>query len=310
MNGTKNFWTDFDFSAYFNPAATPPGPAFFGAGDMQDATGGISTLLDPQNRWGFDGTSAPGAGWGLPKEFVNGNFIGRYVHAETSDLAFAYPATLSGPSGNPMANTNAQIGYNAATGRAQYNKSGTFTDFSGSRVGEDALMTNVVAFDVKVWDPAGSFGPDGKPGISGIDIDGDGVANNIQELGAVGSDDGDWRDVGHAGLIGFYRAANCQNLYYGANRYDSWGPNVNIDGTAGNDAPPYRPVFLGPDGRPGMSGIDDDGINGVDDPGEIGFVGSDDFAPLTAIKITIRFYDVTSKQIRDVSGVFSLTFQP
>jgi len=32
----------------------------------------------------------------------------------------------------------------------------------------------------------------------------------------------------------------------------------------------------GPDNRPGVAGNDDDGLNGVDDPGELGFPGSDD----------------------------------
>lgn len=36
----------------------------------------------------------------------------------------------------------------------------------------------------------------------------------------------------------------------------------------------------GPDGRPGVAGVDDDGINGIDDIGERGWAGSDDI-PLT-----------------------------
>jgi hypothetical protein len=73
---------------------------------------------------------------------------------------------------------------------------------------------------------------------------------------------------------------------------------VNISGTAAAgswDPPPYRPLWLGPDR-----------VAGVPPTNILGDPGSDDFAPLMAIKITIRFYDVTSNQVRDITGAFSL----
>ena len=36
-------------------------------------------------------------------------------------------------------------------------------------------------------------------------------------------------------------------------------------------------LVWGPDGAPGEANVDDDGINGVDDPGEVGYGGSDDY---------------------------------
>jgi hypothetical protein len=39
----------------------------------------------------------------------------------------------------------------------------------------------------------------------------------------------------------------------------------------------YRPYGL--DGLPGVAGVDDDGANGTDDLGEVGFAGSDDELP-------------------------------
>ena len=38
----------------------------------------------------------------------------------------------------------------------------------------------------------------------------------------------------------------------------------------------FRMFTLGADGAPGVQGVDDDGINGTDDPGEIGYLTSDD----------------------------------
>ena len=66
----------------------------------------------------------------------------------------------------------------------------------------------------------------------------------------------------------------------------------------------------GPDGLPGIAKFDDDGINGVDDPGELGAPGTDDFAPLTAIQITVRYNDEISDMVRDVTTVVSLAYSP
>ena len=102
-----------------------------------------------------------------------------------------------------------------------------------------------------------------------------------------------------------------RNFYFGPHRFDTWGPAVEIDGEPLDDAPPYLPVWPGHDGRPGVAGLDDPGsAPGVDDASELGTPGSDDFLPLTAIKITIRFYDSTSNQIRDLTEVYSLTASP
>jgi type II secretory pathway pseudopilin PulG len=327
----RNFWTDFDYSTYFNGITVD----FLGDLSMNEAGGSINTLLSPAFRWGFDCTSNPGAGYGLPREFAGTTFIGRFTHAETSDPTFGYPARMP----NPMTNTFALTVSN-----------GQVTNFpNGTRGGEDVLMSNVIAFDIKVWDPAASLGPDGQPGLAlnpngppgtPFDDDGNGIANDANEIGFWGTDDGAWVDIGHPGFLfngaryGFYRApldatgnpipAALANPYYSnpfatppTNRFDTWGPFVSVNGTStpptSYDSPPYRPLYFGPDGKPGQPNIDDDGngftdflANGAPDPAELGFTGTDDFAALTAIKITIRFYDVTSNQVRDVTEVYGL----
>lgn len=313
---TKSFYSDFDYSAFFSGT----GLTFHGLSDLTAAGGVASTFLNPATRWGFDDTSTPGAGssYGLPREYVAGSYIGRFTHRETSDSNFLYPGIATN---NPISTATATIGYNTTTGVVQFGG----TDAKGPRAGEDVIMSNVLAFDIKVWDPAASVGPDGQPGFAGVDDDGLNGIDDPGELGFYGSDDGDWVNIGHAGFnfknagvfYGFYRAAACLNSYYSnsaatppTNRYDTWGDQVEIDGNAAaKDPPPYRPVYAGPDGKPGVAGVDDDVSGTVDDASELGWPGSDDFAPLTAIKITIRFYDVSSNQVRDMTCVYRLIYE-
>src|SRR6185369_16956832 len=90
VNATRSFWGDFDYSAYFDSATAQP--IFHGAGDLANVGASIaSTLWDPYNRWGFDNTTnwpTGGAGYGLPKEFIGTNYIGRYTQEETSHPNF------------------------------------------------------------------------------------------------------------------------------------------------------------------------------------------------------------------------------
>jgi hypothetical protein len=63
----------------------------------------------------------------------------------------------------------------------------------GSRTGEDVLASEILAFDIKGFDPGvpllGSVGPDTAYGIAGDDDDGDGTPDNASELGWANSDD-------------------------------------------------------------------------------------------------------------------------
>ena len=299
-SGTRNFWTDFDYSAIFDPAGVVSGVRFHGAIDLT-ATIVATTLLNPANRWGFDSTSAPGTSLGLPREFVNNGFIGRFTQAETSASNFGYPGRVDVACPNPMAGSTALL-----------LSDGAVTAYSdGKRGGEDLLLSNVLSFDIKVWDPAASLGPDGAPGRAGVDDDGVNGIDDPGERGAWGSDDGDFVDLGNAAPYGFFCAANCRNFYFGPNRFDTWGPNVDVDGIVLEDNPPYLPVWAGPDGRPGIAGLDDPGsAPGIDEGSEMGTPGSDDFMPLIAIKISVRIYDASTDQVRDATQVYSLAAQP
>ena len=50
------------------------------------------------------------------------------------------------------------------------------------------------------------------------------------------------------------------------------------------------------------NGFDDDGINGVDDPGELETRPPYDH-PLRGIRVTIRIYEPASQQVRQISVV-------
>ncbi|MCA9125434.1 MAG: prepilin-type N-terminal cleavage/methylation domain-containing protein [Planctomycetales bacterium] len=89
---------------------------------------------------------------------------------------------------------------------ASFNPTGVGSGFlhpaftlQGERTGEDILASDLLAFDVKAFDPGctllASFGSDGAPGVAAIDDDGNGVQDfngstpDLNEAGWAGSDD-------------------------------------------------------------------------------------------------------------------------
>lgn len=105
-------------------------------------------------------------------------------------------------------------------------------------------------------------GPDGQPGVAGVDDDGINGVDDVGELGTSGSDDVRTVRIGQKlpdspGFRGFFV----------------------VDRTK---APPllkqpHLPKYtVGLDGEPGDATVDDDGVNGVDDVGELGWPGTDD----------------------------------
>jgi hypothetical protein len=339
-NGTRNFGTDFDYSAFptAQPNPNPPLLTFHGTNDMANNTGATTALGRPNCRFGHNYLD------GLPREYttrhydMNGTlvgrvkFLGRFTQEETSFIdstktpaLFGYPGRIA-PTTAPspyQGGFSTVVGITQLTYDMRTNKIAEYA--GGSRISEDILMTGVHRFDIKVFDEGAWYGPDGYPGVAfgpgpdnimgtGDDVpfddDNNGTANDISELGYPGSDDGDFRDVGHVGFkpgppagtgpdLAFYSASKlnpatvnyCPNqeiktslpaIRVRQHRFDSWHPNVNL-GLGLAKPPPYRaPDIVGPP------------------------TGIDARRPLSAVKITISFFDQTSQQMRDVTLVHNV----
>ena len=185
---------------------------------------------------------------------------------------FGYPGYIP-VAGNPMNRTN--LTFNYTTGLVDDYSSGGET----SRRGEDILMSNVLSFDVKVWDPT-----------NGLFVN---MGNDTNAPNGPFSSTAPYAN----GNPAYAPAPNHI-------RFDTWHPLASV---SGDTDPPIIPYNRGVDGQPGVAGTDDDSLNGIDDPAELGWTGSDDrpFA-LSAIQITINYRDISSGQIRQVTIVQSL----
>lgn len=260
--GYASFWNDFDYSAFYNSAAGTQRVQFHvydslinsSSSDFKINVGTLGlvpiSLGIPPFRFGHSINTTSFT----PREFDQaGTFIGSFTHEETSHANFKFP-------GQPVtANTDdpysMPITLNTATNG--------ITQFSnGPRVGEDILLSNVVSFDIKIWDPGVGTGPDGQPGFKNVDDDSDGNQDNASEYGGtylgqpgnVGdtlrgtiTDDGAWVDLGHSNSNGLYSRSgansNGSGTGYG-NRFDTWSP------VAGLGFPPYLPARFVPQGTP------------------------------------------------------------
>lgn len=125
----------------FFPIANPvnrfghdPNPAH-----SNPASGGYPASIGNPREFVFGNPPAAGP---APPSNKNAYFIGRFTQEETSHANFRFPQNAS-TVGNPM-DQDVQLTLNA---------SGAVTQFAGGpRRGEDILLTNVHGFDVKVWD--------------------------------------------------------------------------------------------------------------------------------------------------------------
>ncbi|QDV53240.1 PulJ/GspJ family protein [Gimesia fumaroli] len=248
-----NFWDDFDFSVY--RSGTPTAYANF-----HDVKSLDNTTLESQNfslgrtrfRFGFNHAT------GLPREYVDdvdgyAQYIGRFTHQETSHPDFQYPQAPSNVSGsaNPM-NPSSSLTLNRNT-----NVVSQYASAAGSRRSEDLVLSNVVAFDIKLFDEGlGQFTDIG----SSIAVD---YASSATPA---------------------YQNNNPVNAF-STNIYDTWHIEYDLDNAdgdgnhaTGQDVPPFKPVD-----------------------------GSGNPRALKAIQITIRYIDVTSEQLRQMTIIHPLS---
>jgi prepilin-type N-terminal cleavage/methylation domain-containing protein len=215
INGA--FWADFDYSARFD--TTIGGPRFFDSTSLNNAFGAAYLnntfpLGRPDNRFGHDQTNGTAtqtdttttlgtaAAWpvagqtgnGAPREYdSNGIFLGRYTDEETSNQAFEFPGAIPTP-GSPMAQGTIPTTIDTTTGGVtQY----TVTPV-GTRRGEDILLTNVISFDVKIWDPHYS----------------ESAGNDVNRNGVIDSGPA-FADIGHSAATGDFLVTKNQLPTYG-----------------------------------------------------------------------------------------------
>lgn len=207
------------------PATSPGVAASFGMPTSVVQANSLAELTRPENRFahvrmpesivtGTAGSTMPQLALSPPHPYL--------IARETS------PATLPDPT-NPLAQPatapttfphQADAAPGSAPGGTQYlNRYGRFTlktflrpEFnladrvsdeatgvanpvvaSINRGGTDIIATDVVGFNVQVFDPKAPryvwMGPDGLPGVGGFDDDGDGNADDADELGWPGTND-------------------------------------------------------------------------------------------------------------------------
>ncbi len=287
------FWRDFDYSTFRNTAVSPAQMLLHGSGSLNNTTAaGFFPLGKPAYRFGFNHAT------GLPQEYVGetspGTFIGRYTMEETSfrlnnSVGFTYPYEIPA-FGNPMGtddwdilNTGIRVGNDGIVefdiGGGSWQSAG-----GGTRRAEDILMSNVFAFDVKVWDPLYNEDANSNGALdSGEDANNNGVLDTTAMF----------VNVGHSAFLGLLAQNTNQNLLFGDRRptnpadpssynnrtFDTWhpAPQIDLDGDMEDDPPPFNL-------RDG---------NGQDQP-------------LTAIQISILLHDISSDQLRQLTIVQSL----
>jgi len=279
------FWGRFDYSAFRDPNtnnivvhgatslsnALPTGGGPSLSVDIQPGVTVPASLGIPHIRWGHKLSGA-----GEPIEYVTfgatQQYIGRFLKQEMSDADFLYPGDP--PSPNPGVSPEIGATWNPSKGLVT-----PYDDETGNpRRGEELLISNVHEFDIQVWD-------------------------NGSTTMAPG-----YVNLGHGTAGWFFTGTS--NPGYG-NRFDTWhpglpDPTVNADPAFLTPFPMTIPGVDSADGAPGVATIDDDGINGIDDAGEEGWIGSDDERPLRAMKIRVRFYDRNSGRMRQLTETFPL----
>jgi hypothetical protein len=199
---------------------------------------------------------------GLPQDGTSssGNVtFRRFNLQECSHSTFAFPGYIHG-NGNPMNRTN--LTYNYTTGLVDEYSSGVEI----SRRGEDILMSNVLSFDVKVWDPVNSLF---------VDVG----ENLLSPPGPFSKTVGAAEVPVGSGII----VGGRLNTTYGPDghyRFDTWHPKASVGAGTYDNEPPFMPV---------------DTTTTPNRP----------FA-LSAIQIKINYRDISSNQIRQVTILQSL----
>jgi prepilin-type N-terminal cleavage/methylation domain-containing protein len=158
-----------------------------------------------------------------------------------------------------------------------------------SRMGDDVVLTNVIGFDVRVYDPAAVIGGT-SPGAY-VDLNWGNASSPVTTTATFPA----------AGATAFQgKGVNCSssgNAALPLPTYDTWSTHYEVDGVNQGDAPA---ITLPPQTDEGTNGRDDNGDGLVDDSGER--ETSPPYPlPLRGIEVRIRCYEPSSRQVRQVT---------
>jgi hypothetical protein len=156
---------------------------------------------------------------------------------------------------------------------------------AGNRIGEDIVLSNVLAFDVRVFDPAAEVLEDTAAGVAVIAGD-PGYSNGAQFSPRIY---GAYVDMGAVGS-GAFASVNSKSQLT-TPTYDTWSNHYEFNG-------------LDEDGNFGIDQkvnlIDDDMNQIVDDSNEL--ETSPPYpVPLRGLEVRIRIYDTSTRQVRQVT---------
>jgi type II secretory pathway component PulJ len=154
---------------------------------------------------------------------------------------------------------------------------------TGAREGEDIVLSDVIGFDVKVFDPTAGIGTNGNVGV--LPSDGGYQANGATNVGA-------YVDLGRGVGSQFGNSTmEAKSRLTGLSTYDTWCfdyENDGVDQDNVNGADQYT------------DGLDNDNQNGIDDAGERETMPPYPY-PLRGVQIKIRVYEPSSKLVREVT---------
>lgn len=293
-----HFWRDFDYSAYWEPDIDPTVP------DPNDVAYGLKFHVSPESLQNTHGDLTVSNLYGMPRSLGNPllrfgssvnrrnsttgeilgpreyiveggtapvtKFIGRFTAQETADSDFKYPGSFTTP---PDTTT-------------------LFTDLDPHAFNVPANPnSNPAGRTFSINPDNGLVEPfDNESFRRGEDL----VMSNVHEFDIQVWDDGlatpGFVNLGHSNTTGYYRepdgGGDPTNDHSFGNRYDTWHPSEFMPSD-----PPYAP-FNGTR------------LDPVTDPTR--GLGSDNEIWLQAIRINIRFYDVASDSMRDLTFTFRL----
>jgi prepilin-type N-terminal cleavage/methylation domain-containing protein len=157
----ERFYNDYDLSARMTRDAS---------GKTVIAPNSLADLVKRENRYGHDATpggfpfeSRQWLGYGLPTlaECTSKNWMRNWSVGSTPLTLPVKNQSPAGPADMWDTTPNSQFSLTASSGTSLSDQALTNGANDGLRISDDVILTNVIGFDVKVWEPAANGGAGG-----------------------------------------------------------------------------------------------------------------------------------------------------